>query len=126
MSPSPRGDGSCPSSAAVLKGDFQPFFFFFPLGRGLWLCVPHPAWGGSAAPPVPPQAQAPAPLPRLFLPAGITSEQVTFPEGRCHARGAGGEDSHRYRYPGHPSGCEIAVAWRWQPVKRVLEGLPVA
>lgn len=45
---------------------------------------PLPGLGGSA---ILPQAQAPATLPQLFLPTGITSERVTFPEGHCHAGG---------------------------------------
>lgn len=84
---------------------------------------PLPGLGGSA---ILPQAQAPATLPQLFLPTGITSERVTFPEGHCHAGGG----SCRRQYPGCLSGCETAVSrlfWWWrQPVKRLLEGLLVA
>lgn len=83
----PLGFWILPQLSDCVKRGFTTFFFFLIWPRSaVWLCPP-PCSRGLAAPPAPPRAQAPAPLPWLFLPAGITSERVTFPEGRCHSRG---------------------------------------
>lgn len=130
MSPNPWDSGRFSSSVTGLKGDFQPFFlFFFDLAKERCLALPTPCSGGLAAPPAPPRAQAPAPLPWLFLPARITSERVTFPQGRCRSGG-----TVPASVPGVPvrlrSGCFPAASRlsrrRRQPARRVLEGLLMA
>lgn len=46
MSPNPRDPGSCPSSVIALKGDLQPFFFFFNWAKERCLALPAPLLGG--------------------------------------------------------------------------------